>query len=256
MNFFKRKQAIQPVESGDFDKYLNETAGLERDYLEEMAKSKVIAWRVATVFGLLAVIGFAAGYAGYSRKPPPPLAFRVDQANGDVQRIQYMADEETSYGEVVDKYWLKQYVLNREGYDFETIQTTHDAAALMSCPDVQKEFGALFEGENARDKVLSNHTKILVSVRSVVPNTNNGTATIRFRTQAKHTNGVIEPSKAWIATAAYKYASGLMTEEDRMVNPLGFQACAYRVDPDFDGGYTATPAITNIAAPVTAPMAK
>ena len=81
---------------------------------------------------VLAFLGLGAGWAGLSQEAPDPLILRVDNATGNVDLVTTMKEQETSYGEVVDSYFLNKYVLNRESYDYDTIQTLYDTTALLS----------------------------------------------------------------------------------------------------------------------------
>ncbi|MCB1898965.1 MAG: type IV secretion system protein [Rhodocyclaceae bacterium] len=222
---------MKKIAKGEFEQYLEETRGLERDYIGEVLKSRKSAWIVAGASIVLAFLGLGAGWAGLSQEPPDPLVLRVDNATGNVDIVTTMKEQETSYGEVVDSYFLNKYVLNRESYDYDTIQTLYDTTALLSNAEVQHEYYALFDGQNARDKVLSNRTKITVRVRAITP-TAEGNAVVRFTTQNRHSNGVNDPPRNWIATIGYTYVSAPISTQDRRINPLGFQAYSYRVDPE------------------------
>ena len=147
-----------------------------------------------------------------------------------------LRDGQTTYGEVVDKYFLNKYVLNRESYDYDTIQTAYDTTVLLSSPEVQREYLALFEGPNGRDKVLSNQTRIVVKVRSITPGTSGNTAVVRFSTRRKQANGAQEVEESLVATVGFRYVRAAMREQDRLVNPLGFQVASFRVDPEVVGG--------------------
>ena len=124
--------------------------------------------------------------------------------------------------------------MNRESYDFATIQTLYDTTALLSTAEVQKEYYKLFQGDNARDNILSNRAKIVATINSLILNQQNSTATVRFTTQLNHANGINHTAKHWVATLAYEYLNAPMHEEDRLINPLGFQITSYRVDPEIN----------------------
>ncbi len=225
MNPFKK------VLSNEMTSYLEESRGLERDYLKELINARNLALKGAYLLGFIAIFAILAAFLSFYRKPPEPHILRVDNATGSVEVLNHLKKVETTYGEVVDSYWLNQYVLNREGYDDHTIQTMYDTTALLSTPDVQKEYYALFEGESARHKALKDHTRILVEVKSITPDVQNGTAVVRFLTRERTGSGISAP-KHFIATIGYEYLSAAMSVQDRRLNPLGFQVTSYRVDPE------------------------
>ncbi|USP02385.1 virB8 family protein [Bartonella taylorii] len=221
----------KPVKAEQLNNYYEESRGLERELINEFIRSRRTAWRAAGAIGIFGLFGMICGVVGFSQPAPTPLVLRVDNATGAVDVISVMREHETSYGEVVDRYWLNQYVLNRETYDYDTIQLNYDTAALLSAPTVQQEFYKIYDGENARDKVLSNKARITVKVRSIQPN-GRGQATVRFTTQQHDSNGAVGPKQHQIATIGYTYVSAPMKSSDRLLNPLGFQITSYRADPE------------------------
>jgi len=219
------------VKTEQLNSYYEESRGLERDLIGEFIKSRKTAWRVAGTAGIFGLLGMASGVVGLSQPAPPPLVLRVDNASGAVDVVSVMRDHETSYGEVVDTYWLNQYVLNRENYDYNTIQLNYDTTALLSSPPVQQEFFKLYDGSNARDRVLANNARITVKVRSIQPN-GRGQATVRFTQQQHNSNGTNDEPQHQIATISYAYIGAPMKSSDRLLNPLGFQVTSYRTDPE------------------------
>ena len=224
-----------PIKSDEIDAHLKATRGLERDLLGEVFASRKVAWIVAGVATGLTALSFAAAIVAMNRDAPPPVVLRVDNSTGAVDVVSTMQTEQTSYGEVIDAYWLNQYVLNREGYDWFSIQKMYETAALLSAPSVQKEYAAIYQGPQARDKVLKNSKAIAVAVISLTPDAKSGTAAVRFTTQEKALSGQMGPVQHWIATIGYSYSGARMKAGDRLVNPLGFQVTSYRADPEMVG---------------------
>ncbi len=218
----------------ELDRYLEEARGLERDYLDELVRSRRSAWRAAVVAGALLALALVALLALQPLKRVEGFVLRVDNATGAVDLVTTLRDGQTSYGEVVDRYFLNKYVLNREGYDYETVQTAYDTTVLLSRPDVQREFQALYDGPNARDKVLSNRVRFIVKVRSITPAKD--TAVVRFVRIRRSGDGSDDVEENLVATIGFEYVAAPMREEDRLVNPLGFQVTSYRVDPETVGG--------------------
>ena len=223
---------MKTVKKADLERYLEESRGLERDYLDELVRSRRAAWRVAAGVGVLVVVALGTLVALLPLKRVEAFVMRVDNATGSVDMVTTLRDGQTTYGEAVDKYFLNKYVQNRESYDYETIQTAYDTTALLSSPDVQREYLALFQGPNARDRVLSNQARILVKVRSITPGTTRNTAVVRFITVRKQSNGAPDAEESLVATIGFRYVAAAMHEQDRLVNPLGFQVTSYRVDPE------------------------
>jgi type IV secretion system protein VirB8 len=245
-----------PVEAEGFDEYLSETRGLERDFVGELVNSRRLAWRVATGFGALAgvatlgMLGIVAAY----RNPPPPPVFTVDKATGHVDMVTTLANDKINPGWAVDKQYINTYVLNREGYDFNSLQLFYNTTGLMSSERVQREYGAIWQGKDARDKQLGDSAVINVDVKSIVQGPDNS-ATVRFATTTRYNNGNTIGPVNYIATVAYRYVGAPMKEDDRRIDALGFQITAYRVDPEVVGVAPPTAvAPTAVAVPGTATL--
>jgi len=228
--------AMRAIAKADLEKYLEESRGLERDYLDELVRSRRAAWRVAGGAGVLVVLGLGTLVALLPLKRVEAFVLRVDNATGSVDVVTTLRDAQASYGEAVDKYFLNKYVQNRESYDYETIQTSYDTTALLSSEGVQRDYLSLFQGPNARDKVFSNQVRLLVRVRSIAPGTARNTALVRFSTVRRQSNGLADVEESLVATIGFRYVGAAMREQDRLVNPLGFQVTSYRVDPEVVGG--------------------
>ncbi len=217
----------------DLDKYLEESRGLERDYLDELVRARRAAWRVAGLAMVLVVVALGALVALLPLKRVEPFVVRVDNATGMAEVVSVVREQPESYGEVVDKYWLNKYVLSRESYDWQTVQSTYDTALLLSSEPVQHEVEAMFDGPQARQTVLGPRTSYVVKVRSITPTKD--TAVVRFL-RTRHMEGTEDVLESLVATIGFQYVAAPMKEEYRLVNPLGFQVTSYRIDPENVGG--------------------
>ncbi len=230
--FFRAK----PVKTEELAQFLDETRGLERDFIREVLRSRRNAWMAAGAAGFIAFVALLvlALHIKESSRPVPPFILRVDNATGATEAVSVMKEAETSYGEIMDQYWVCQYVLHRESYDWQTIQADYNATGLMSTPEVAADYHHLFEGDQARDKVLADKARVVVLLDSPpLLNRETGTATARFTTTLHWRNNRTDEEHHWIATLAYGYVNAPMRPQDRQINPLGFQVASYRVDPEF-----------------------
>jgi len=228
------KRKGTPVKSTDFERYVIESEGFERDWAAELRKSRKTAWVVAGIGLVVGLIGMAAGVAGLSQTPAPPVVLRVDSASGAVDVVGTMPVEVQSYDEQTDKYWINDFMLCREGYDWNTIQTCYEKIGLMGNPQVQTDYLRLYNDMDGRHIKLSNRARVVPHITSITPNMDNRTAMVRFTTQLEHENGIKEPPQRFVAMLAYRYVyNAELTEAQRMMNLLGFQVTSYRVDHEF-----------------------
>ena len=231
---FNRKNQTPPNEQQDFHPYEEELTW-EASRIQLIENSERKAWNVAKVMTALVVLSIVAIAFMMPLKESIPFLVRVDSTTGVPDIVTRLDEQTVRFDEVMDKYWLARYVTARESYDWNIIQKDYDAVGMMSAPNVAQQYQRLFEGDDALDKRYANRTKVVVKIISVVPN-GKGIGTVRF---IKETSNVDDVSNStaitskWIATIGYEYrTTSLLRESHRLVNPMGFQATTYRVDPE------------------------
>lgn len=200
-------------------------------------KSERRAWRVAFTSVGIAVLAIAAIAMMMPLKESVPYVIRVDNTTGVPDIVTAITDKAVTGDDVMDKYWLAQYVRARETYDWYTLQRDYDTVGLLSSANVGQVYAQLFEGKDALDKTYGKTVRATVEILSVVPTSKN-TGTVRFIKTTKRVDQEGSPGTVtkWVATVAYEYHStALIKESARLVNPFGFQVLTYRVDPEMAG---------------------
>lgn len=200
-------------------------------------KSERRAWRVAFASVGVAVLAIAAIAMMMPLKESVPYVIRVDSTTGVPDIVTAITDKAVTGDEVMDKYWLAQYVRARETYDWYTLQRDYNTVGLLSSQHVGQGYAQLFEGKEALDKTYGKTVRATVEILSVVP-TGKNTGTVRFIKTTKRVDQEGSPGTVtkWVATVAYEYRStALIKESARLVNPFGFQVLTYRVDPEMVG---------------------
>lgn len=228
---------LKKIRTSEVQAYIDESKGLERDYLNELVKSRRTAWRVAaTAIGASAVACLTlAVYVQANRHPPPPAIIEVNKTTGAVDYLSRLSTHTINPGWAVSKQYINTYVLDREGYDYDTIQQTYNVTNVMSTQTVAAAFQkAHYSGPNARQKKLADRAKIIVTVNSIIPGADK-TATVDFSTVTKYQDGRTVGPKFWVATLSYAYSAGAETEDVRRIDGLGFIVTSYQVNPETPG---------------------
>lgn len=214
-------------------KMVQEAKKFHQTDIERTRKVAKIAWYIAGVSLLIAGVAVGAVVALTPLKTVEPFVIRVDNNTGATDIVTIMKEHETSYGEVMDKFWLSQYVRYREGYDWQTVQDTFDATNLLSSPTEQEIFSRIYkDNPNAPHKVLRDTARVNVRISSI--SFIGKTAQVRFEKMVIPFNksAIIPAPQRYIATIAYEYKNLGMKEEDRLINPLGFRVTSYRIDKE------------------------
>ena len=195
-------------------------------------KSNKRAWTITFISLALTVLAFGTLFALMPLKSVEPFVVRVDKITGMVDVMNAVDKRTMKYDESMDKYFASEYVKRREGYHYDLLQQDYVYTQLNSSKDIARSYREIYSGNDARDKRLKDKTEISPKIISVTLNEGGGSTTARIRlnlTRKKKNHAAIESIK--IITLSYKYFPRLMqTEEERLLNPLGFKVMTYRVD--------------------------
>lgn len=230
----EQKGKAGKVSREDIKQYQRERQSLERDLIDEVLKSRKVAWVLAGVATLITVGSLVVSGIVVERywQPIPPYMLVVNGKTGVIRQVSIMDKPRDSYGERIDTYWVSQFVRYYERYDYYTLSRDYRAVNLMATQGVAQPYMEKYTGSDPKDERLGDSLTRSVHIRSVALSTKQNTATVRFTTQVKYRDRRLpEPEQHWVATIAYKYANFPMTSRQRRLNPLGFRVTSYRVQP-------------------------
>lgn len=232
---FKKEKSVDNsrVDKTHWNQYLAEVKGLERDYMSEIVNSRKLWQKIA-----LACFCFAVFTVIFHQISPvthkEPMVLRVNDTNGQVDVVSRIKDQEKTYGEVVDNFFVADFVKSYGNYNYHSIQDDYDKVILMSNDSVGQQYKSIYDGSNGqkpRDEVLGKSGSRKIDIISVVPDVEKGIATVRFTatTDSSQESKIIEN---YTATLTYEYVSARIDEGVRLVNPLGFVVTSYREDKE------------------------
>ena len=214
--------------------FIEAAADFERSKYEELLGSRKLAWALALTATAICTISIVAFLVALlTRSEPEPTIITVDRSTGATTVLRSVKDAQDKYDDVVNKYWLANYVRSYEGYDWYTISEQFEAVKLMSETSVASEYSKVVQAPNSPLTLLKDKAKVSAKVTSIA--FVGDLAQVRFTTEKMNTDGENpdgSPVQKWIATIAFKFTNGLATEQQRFVNPLGFKVVSYRVDPE------------------------
>ena len=104
--------------------------------MQTIEKSERRAWLVAMIAVGAAALSTAAIAMMMPLKASVPYVIRVDNTTGVPDIVTTMTDKSVTGDEIMDKYWLAQYVRARETYDWYTLQRDYDTVGLLSSANV------------------------------------------------------------------------------------------------------------------------
>ena len=219
--------------------YYKEAASWDDDRVTGALKSAKTAWVVASAAGGLTVLLGVGLMLLLPLKRVEWGIVRVDSSTGIVDNVVKLKDATLGTDEVMNKYFLRQYVQLRKNYARGLLQLQYNKLALFTDPSIRP---ALYN-EWLMTAPTSPYAKFgemgtadvqIVSVTFLQPNI----AQIRYIvTEVK---GGLQSVTHEISTVAFRYSAAPASEETRALNPLGFLVTGWRTDPE--------------AEPITSPM--
>ncbi|EAJ1462026.1 type IV secretion system protein [Campylobacter upsaliensis] len=216
----------------DFNTALDYEASFR--YLIEQSNKR--AWLISFVAIFIASLSLIAVVLLTPLKTIEPYVIRVDNTTGMVDILTLLDEKEITQNEALDKYFISQYIKAREGYYYELLNQDYLLTQLMSSENVANEYRALYEGDTARDQILKNSNEVSVQILSVVLGESNGvkTSTIRANITTKNLSSRGTSQATKVITLSYDYTLGKASEENRLLNPLGFKVLTYRIDNEVE----------------------
>lgn len=197
-------------------------------------KSNQRAWLVAFISMAISIIAVIAVIFLTPLKTTEPYVIRVDNTTGMVDIITSLQEEQISSIEALDKYFISQYIKAREGYYYKFLNQDYVLTQLMSDENVANEYRAIYAGDNALDQIYKDNVEVSVKILSIVLGNSNGvkTSTIRALITKKDSATKSTQQSTKVITLAYDFLLAKTSEENRILNPLGFKVTNYRVDEE------------------------
>lgn len=213
--------------------YYESAASWAQDTHASLRKSRKTAWIVA---------GVAVGVAGLQAiamafllplKQSVPYTITVDRETGYVQTTRGVDLGPLSESEAIAQSFAVQYVLARESFEASDYQDKYKKTLMWSQGPAEAEYLREWDKNNPvgiRNRVRPT-TRIKVTVKSVTilgPRS----AMVRFDTEQSEgpsSGGMRQP---WVASLTYSFSGKPISEQDRYMNPLGYQIATYRRDAE------------------------
>ncbi|MCD8338711.1 MAG: type IV secretion system protein [Burkholderiales bacterium] len=241
MSFWKKKenQRKEPTNVTDTAKYVaspyEEGIDWSVSRMELERKRASLGWGAAKILSIVVVALCVAIVIVSQKQEAYPYIVEIDKDTGRTSVYDIRDPQNIPVNELMDKFWLNEYVLSRETYDWNTLENDYIKVREMSMPEVFEIYASQYgqNKKNSLESTLQDKRRILTNIISIVPN-GNGIATIRFVKRLLDSKTGEELGKTrWTASIGYEYYPTYRTSEPmRLINPLGFKVTSYRIDPE------------------------
>ena len=221
------------VLSGDLKRYFDEARSWDHNRAKKAVAERRLAYGVAAAATAVA-LATLAWHVAAPLKSVEPYVIRVNQSSGSVDVINVVKrTKEITADEAVSKYFLSEYVRNRESWVASASSELFKSVAVASTSSEQQKFVAERRAENPLSPAIVYRNGETVGVRvTKVTFINNRVAQLYFTKIVQQPGGINDARSNWVATINFKYVEKPETEADRLYNPLGFQVISYRADPE------------------------
>lgn len=225
------------------DEYYASAESWSEDRVRAENRSRRIAWIVAGVAAAVAFFEAIALVLLIPLKRDVPYTLMVDKQTGYVQALHPLDAEKLTADAALTRSFLVQYVIARESFAADTVQSNYRKVGLWSAGAARDQYLSAMRSNNPASPLASlpRGSTIDVEVRSI-SSLNENTAFVRFTTTQTNPAGQAQLAQDWVATINYQYTTADMSAADRLINPLGFQAVRYRKDAEALPTVTSQPA--------------
>ncbi|MEX9225582.1 virB8 family protein [Providencia rettgeri] len=168
----------------------------------------------------------------------------VDKNTGQTEKVSRVLSENITKDEALGRYFVTQYIKNREGYNYFRLQHDYDMVMLWSAENVANEYTALFKTE-ARPTIVYKKAQRTADIEILYPVFINPSsqkgdpdllATVRFKKIIKDVTTNRSVEEAWVARMTYRFMPDAEKKEsERNANPLGFVVTSFIAEKEIRG---------------------
>jgi type IV secretion system protein VirB8 len=213
--------------------YYEAASTWSEDTHASLRASRRVAWTVAGVaIGVAALQAVAMAFL-LPLKQSVPYTITVDRETGYVQTTRGVNLGNLSETDAMKQSFVVQYILARESFESTDYRENYRKTMMWSQGGAETEYARDWDKNNPVGAAQRYRptTRVQVTVKSVTllgPRS----AMVRFDTEQSEgpsSGGMRQP---WVATVGFSFSGKAISEQDRYLNPLGFQVASYRRDAE------------------------
>lgn len=164
-----------------------------------------------------------------------PYVIEFEEKTGVLNVIKNLNQSELTVNEAIKNFYLYSFLVVGEGYNYVTYNEDRKKMALFTTSQVYRQLYDKYSIRNEQSIVnlLKDTGKLTIKVKSIIYLTPS-IASIRFVVYNSKPNNTYPAEKHRIANVEFKFSDMKMTEEERFLNPLGFQVVSYSIGDDMN----------------------
>lgn len=195
----------------------------------KLERSRRTAWTVAAVAAAVSAVLALCLMLMLPMKTVEPQTLLIDRQTGNVERLAPLDEQLVGPETALTRSMVAQYVVARERFSWDKVQENYRKVGLWSANEVRREYTERMQANDPRSPLafIPRGGRIevdILSVSSLAPDR----SMVRFSTLRIDPGIKTQERQYWSATIDYRFSGAVMSEEDRLLNPLGFQVTRYR----------------------------
>lgn len=204
----------------------------EQETYLNLRRSRALAWTVAGGASTIALSLGVAVSLMLPLKEPVPYVITVDKQSGYLEITKELDETPLAKEQAITNYNLVRYVKARESYLNPIVKENYQLVQAMSGGNAASEHKALWDGQNPNNPsvVFGFDGEVDIEILGL-SELNNKTSSVRFDRHVTLGNKV--RTSRHTAIIVHSYVNERQTNEERLINPLGFKVTSYRVSEEF-----------------------
>lgn len=165
-----------------------------------------------------------------------PYVIEFEEKTGVLNVVENLNQSKLTADEAIKKFYIYSFLEVGEGYNYVTYSSDRKKLALLTTSGVYRQLYNKYSvrNENSAVNLLGNRGELTIKIKSIVflsPTV----ASVRFVIYNSGQSSVTFPKeKHLMANIQFTFSDMNMTQEDRFINPLGFQVTRYSVGNDMN----------------------
>lgn len=192
-----------------------------------------LAWTIAGVMTVVAICEAAALVALTPLKTSVPYTLLVDRQTGSVQALKPLERSTVAPDAALTRSFLAQYVIAREGFDIDSLKDDYRKVILWTAGAERNRYAADMQASNPASPLSTLPRQAVrdVQIRSI-SSLNGNSALVRFDVVTSNLGNGSGTKQPFVAVIRFEFTSAVMSEAERLINPLGFQVLRYRCNAE------------------------
>ncbi len=223
-NFFSSAQPKESEKSGDA-----RVSWHEDEYQSLLLQRNFMFILLVGAIFLIIFLNFSVTFIK-STKSIEPFVIEIEPKTGVPTVVEPLSAVAYTADEVINRYFVWNYVKSRESYHFSSYKQSLKEIRLFSNDLVFSQYKRAVDQNNLQSpyNIYGETSALNVELKSLVMQDKN-TAQIRVRISSEGAQNVAYDK---IVVMRFEYNNLEMSDDKRLVNPLGFTVISYRIDDE------------------------